>query len=237
MITRKNQKLFLILISFITLNAFADSKFDGAYAGIDLGYVNADSKGTTYQDGRGDDPGPTGWSFKSSSIDSALIGGFVGVNKVLDNNVLLGIEANYELRNGDKETLLEHSLGFSNAIYSKSKLRNAASVRAKLGYIFNNNQTLAYITAGYAAAELKLTTMYDESISDSSNWHNGWTAGFGAEHFINDKISLKGEYRYSDYNTEKYSVNVSEGTYMYGWYHNAKLESENALRFGIAYHF
>ena len=234
----KAQKI-LILIAFLALTktVFAENKFDGAYAGIDLGYVSSDTKGETMQDGRGDDPGPTGWSFKNTSIDSALFGGFVGLNKVFDNNALIGFEADYEFRNGDKTSREQYPGGPSNEIYAKSKLSNTASVRAKLGYVFNNNQSLVYVNGGYAAAKAKNTSTAYPDIASESKWHNGWTAGFGAEHFVTNKVSLKGEYRYSDYRTERYNVNVPEATYMYGWYHDIKLESENSMRVGVAYHF
>jgi outer membrane immunogenic protein len=240
--------ILIIYLASASLTTFAASSFEGPYAGLYVGYANADAKGTEYNDNSSPithPPGqPSGYSFKNNSVNSGLIGGFVGFNKVLENNILIGAEADYEFRNGDKTSLeLLHNAipsPYANYGYSvKSELTDAVSLRAKLGYIFNDNQTLVYITSGYAAAKLK--SVYTDVLGNDSNppgasqshskWHNGWTTGFGVEHFVNDKVSIKGEYRYSDYSNENDITSFYESIY------RVKVESENLIRVGATYHF
>ena len=62
-------------------SVLADSKFDGLYAGVQAGYVEGKEKGKEYDDGDA-----SGYTQKTKP-DSGLIGGFVGFNKVLENNI------------------------------------------------------------------------------------------------------------------------------------------------------
>ena len=94
--------LFTSLLAIVSSSVFAAGNFDGPYVGVHVGYANGDAKGTDYHD---DGSGLTGYSFKNNSISSGLIGGFVGFNKTLDKNILVGIDADFEYRNCDKTSL------------------------------------------------------------------------------------------------------------------------------------
>ena len=214
----------------LPLNALADTKFDGFYAGVHAGYTNGTDKGQEYEDGELD-----GWSQKTTP-GSVLIGSFLGFNKVLENNMLIGFEADYEYR-GSSNKSFQNDEGVPDTDYQvETKLKDAASLRARLGYAFNEGNTLAYVTAGYTSANINRTfTDLSESLSEShSKWHDGWTVGFGTEHLVSEKISIKAEYRYANYGREFISTaEVYDGDYQ----EKQKYQDEHSVRVGVAYHF
>jgi len=211
-------------------SVLAESKFDGFYAGVQAGYVDGKDNGKEYEDGVYE-----GYTQKTTP-DSGLIGGFVGFNKVLENNMLVGIEADYEYRGGSDKSLQKDE-GVPESDYPvKSTLKEAGSLRARLGYLFNEGKTLGYLTAGYATANVK-RTFSDLSTPGSeshSKWHDGWTVGFGAEHLVCETISVKAEYRYSDYGRETIS---SAQVFGDGYEEKQKYQDEQSIRIGVVYHF
>lgn len=223
----------------LTFNvASAESNFDGFYAGVHTGYSSGKDKGTQFDDGIAD-----GFTQKTSPRGS-LFGGLAGYNKVLENNMLLGLEADFEYR-GKSARAFQKEGGVADPTYTAStKLKDTASVRGKLGYIFNEGKTLGYLTAGYAAANIERTiswTVPGSSTIDGgpdseshSKWQNGWTAGFGAEHFIDEKFSLKLEYRYSDFSKVTVSSEQVFGT---GYEQRQKYQNDQSVRVGVLYHF
>jgi len=231
------KKLIAIAIATLSLgfvlpqSVLADSKFDGFYAGVQTGYVEGKDKGKEYNDGVA-----SGYTQKTTP-DSGLIGGFVGFNKVLENNMLVGIEADFESRGGSDKSLQKDEGVFDSDYPVKTKLKEAGSLRARLGYLFNEGNTLGYLTAGYATANIKRTfySVGETPPSESeSKWHNGWTLGFGAEHLVSEKISVKAEFRYSDYGRETIST---AQVYSDGYEEKQKYQDEQSIRIGVAYHF
>ena len=217
----------LSVLAFFSSFVLADgNKFDGPYSGIHIGYDTSYAIGTEYFDGES-----TGYTSSNYSLGSAVMGGFVGFNKVLTNNVLVGIETDYEFQNADK-TSSDKLNGFSlDDRKTKHKAEDAASIRAKLGYVFNENRTLAYLTAGYAFK--KLTNTYidteEDLTSTSSNWFKGWTVGAGGEHFIYDNMAIKAEFRYTDDDNQ---VDCAcDSTYI------VNFQPNKSVRIGVAYHF
>jgi outer membrane immunogenic protein len=214
----------------LPLNAIADSKFNGFYAGVQTGYTKGTDKGQEYEDGVAD-----GWTQKTTP-GSVLIGGFLGFNKVLENNMLIGFEADYEYR-GSSDKSFQNDEGVPDTDYQiETKLKDAASLRARLGYAVNGGNTLGYVTAGYTSANINRTVSdLSEALSEShSKRHDGWTVGFGAEHLIGEKISIKTEYRYANYSRESISAaEVFDGDYQ----EKQKYQNEHSGRVGVAYHF
>lgn len=209
-------------------SSLATEGFNGLYAGINAGYVDADYEGREFN---GAIPGYT----FDLSPDGGLIGGFFGFNHTLDNNFLLGIEADYELRDADDKKAEKNFGVIDNDYTTKSQLEDAASLRARLGYVFNDQRSMIYATGGYAAAKVKST--YNDvakSLSDStSKWHHGWTLGLGVEHFFSERISARAEYRYTNYSSENTpQIDIVE----YGRYRQ-NLENEQSIRAGVMYHF
>ncbi len=225
-----------LIISLISLSAsvFAAENFNGPYIGLQIGYADGKHNGEEFRD----DGTLTGWTSKNTT-NNILFGGLVGYNKTFTNNILIGIEADYDYRNANKKSL-ELADGVPSSYYTvKNKINSSASLRAKLGYIFNSNKTLAYITGGYAGADIKSTyntigdgISLDSAESSNTQWHNGWILGLGAEHYINDKFSAKAEYRYADFGKKDADV-TNPGLFNY----HQNYDKENSIRIGINYHF
>lgn len=210
--------------------ALAGNTFDGLYLGAHVGYADGDDKGKEFTAGEFE-----GWTQKTK-LSGAPIGGFVGYNRVLENNVLIGVEGEYEYRGySDRDT--QKLNGVEDACCRvKTKLKDAASLRARLGYVFNESKTLVYATAGYAALKVKRDYDFEGGSSihfGDSEWQDGWTAGLGAEHQVLDQVTARLEYRYSDFGRESVKT-TSQGISVV---EKQRYEDEQSIRVGVAYHF
>lgn len=82
----------------------------------------------------------------------------------------------------------------------------AGSIRGRLG--FDGGAFLPYVTAGLAFANNTVTET--ATPLDDTQTHIGWTAGAGVEFAVADNVSLDLQYRYSDYGTKTYTLNMGE---------------------------
>jgi outer membrane immunogenic protein len=221
---------YLIIGLAYSSTAMAKSNFDGFYAGADLGYFAGADKGIEFQNGTVDG------NNSETRNKGGFFGLFAGVNKVLDSNIVLGLEADYDkYYNNAKTTFLLNDDIIIGGLPLTTSLKNSSSLRAKAGYVFNQDSTLAYVTAGYATAMLK-RTFYDRpsDVYSYNTRHNGWTAGLGVEHFVSSKVSLKGEYRYSNYGSARVTqVNPAYGS----TFIDEQKYEDQSIRIGAAYHF
>lgn len=226
----------LLVISFgISNSAFAESNFDGIYVGLSAGRARGTDKGIEYKDNGGTFYGTT----QRTNPEGSLFSLFTGINKVVNENILFGAEADYEKRNyshsGFQE--IDHSPATDYGV--KTKIKNGGSLRARLGYIFNQDKTLAYITGGYAT--LKVERGYGDVNNSAGNgtWmktntqHNGYVGGFGLEHFLTNKISLRAEYRYTRYMARNVDTSL---IYSAGTIEKQRFRDQS-FRIGIAYNF
>lgn len=228
---KKNNALNLLLAGLalsVPMIAGAADRFQGPYAGVYLGYVNGQDNGTEYNNGT-----PDGWTLETSPSGMAY-GLLAGYNMRFGNGFVFGIEADYEGRSADDESLFKNG-GVPDSRYPvKTELKDAGSIRAKLGYVVNGGQTLVYGTAGYATAKIKRTyadLTIPASSSDTSR-QDGWTVGAGVEHFFGSTLSMRAEYRYADYGKENVPAAV------YGPAYTERQEyDEHTLRIGVMYHF
>jgi outer membrane immunogenic protein len=224
-----NKKLLVLLLSVVSTTAMAGNDFTGPYAGISLGYASGDDDGKEYDAGVFDD------YTQSTEPRGGLLGVFAGYNWALANNMIIGIEGDYDARNAD-DSNFQKFMGIPDTGYTaKTDVKAAASLRGRLGYLFNNNMTMAYVTGGYATARIKRTfTDVEASFSQSStNWQDGWTAGIGLEHAVMDKWSVRAEYRYADYGNKTVSTDL-----VYGPTYTEKQDyDEDSIRISASYSF
>ena len=75
------------------------------------------------------------------------------------------------------------------------------SVRGRIGY--DLNPVLVYGTAGIAATDLKA----EDHTSSDSNTLVGVTVGAGVEGKVTDSIIARGEYRFTDYQSQTFDLN------------------------------
>ena len=201
----------------------------GAYAGVAAGYSKAKDSGVGYDQG---DTVPNGWTH-NVHLNGASLGVFGGYNWVFDNNVLVGVEAEYLHRADHSDRDYQYDDGAIDTDYSaKTQIEGVATLRARIGRLFNEQQTLAYLSLGRANAKVERTWIDDDTpeIESHSGLQNGWTAGIGLEHKYDQNFSVRAELRRSDYG--------SKSTIADFWteYYKDDL-TENSVVIGLGYKF
>ncbi|GLK71004.1 porin family protein [Ancylobacter dichloromethanicus] len=144
---------------------------------------------------------PSGWS-----------GGVqIGYNYQLENNVVLGIEADFNF--GALEDKLSYTAAdggdptFQDFGSITSKIEAFGTVRGRVGYAMD--RFLPYFTGGLAWANVKVDEnwtsyvdgAYIPGLSGTASrsetlW--GWTIGGGVEYAVTDNWTVKAEYLYAD---------------------------------------
>lgn len=206
--------------------------FNGPYVSAVVGATSAEDKGSEYYRSKDTKDGLT----SKNKPSGVLYGLSAGYDKIFGNNILLGVAADYEGRGGSRDSSYQKENGVVyDANYSvTSKITSLASLRARVGYVIDN-QALLYATAGYTSARVKRTYHDDYPPAEAEShamWQDGWTAGVGGEYLFTKKLSATVEYRYSDFGSER--VNV--GLWHARFYEKQKL-SEETLRLSLSYRF
>lgn len=194
----------------------ASARYDwtGFYTGAQLGYAwgGADADDVTTGDSFSYDP--DGW-----------VGGVhLGYNWQRDA-LVAGLEGDLELAG------MEDSDEVGD-IQVSSDVDWQGSLRGRVGASFGN--MLVYGTAGaaYAGIEKRID---NEATSETDSFDNsrwGWTAGAGLEVGMTESVSVRAEYRYSDFGTET----VASGDAAPGDAFEFD-ESWHSLRLGASYNF
>lgn len=221
----KSLKFAVLAAVLLPVYAYADG-FKGPYLGASLGGVFAKEQGTGYD---AVTHAKSGYTHKTEP-DGFLLGLKGGYGWVLGNNVLLGVEAGYDVRDNNDQVFQKNNGVTDPAFRKTTSLDASASVLARIGYAFSPRSAV-YALAGVSAAKVK--RKYEALGVDSeshSNWANGWTVGVGGEHLLSRNLSANLEYRFSDFGKDKVNVqNWSE-------YYNERLKDQS-LRIGISYKF
>ena len=212
------------------------SNFSGTYVGGSIGaVVDADSRIIDYSNGSGEfGAAGTKTGYTSHDNPEGLKGsGFIGYNFVNDKNILLGVEASYNFYSGADDEVIEDLNGVPDSDYAvKTKIEQDVSIKGRLGYVFNNDKTLGYMTGGYTTGRVKhLTRDFYRSIDGAdTKSQDGYIVGFGVEHFLNNKFTARVEYNYTEFNEESYRNNI------YGSDMKMNLDF-HSVQAGLAYHF
>ena len=222
-------KNFFIATLFIVScsGAIADNSFAGLYGGFSLGYVDGEDTNQEFSDGEFE-----GYTAKNEP-NGSIISFIAGYSWAVGNNLVLGIEADYVFAKADDKSLFLYEGEPDDDYRVTVELENALSIRARAGYLFNSNKTMAYLTAGYASAELDRSYFDSDESQSFSDTQDGWAAGIGVEHVLNETLSLQAEYRYADYGDETFST---EEIYGDGYTERQSYE-ERSLRVAVIYNF
>lgn len=187
------------------VQTLAQMTFSGVYLGAVAGYGQY-----TWQD---KSAGNTGTKRRANG---GTIGGTVGYNYQMANNVVLGIEG--DLSWGSFKRTLRYNdaapFGFRDVGSDSSKAEIFGTARVRLGYAING-WIMPYLTGGLAFTNSKhygnwqlLNALGTPVITDAysaSKSRTGWTVGAGVEALMTRNISVKAEYLYADFGTAGYS--------------------------------
>ena len=215
------------LLAFASSVAIADDQMNwaGPYAGINTGYtwVHDKSEGSYYCKG--------GCSPLSNNANGASVGIDLGYNLALQNNFLVGIEAEFKSYDANKEGNVTDIYGY---VIQKinSSLEKKFSFLGKLGYLVND-KTLAYVKGGWSNAQIKRDYTNDDLpavVESHKSWQDGWTLGIGSEYNFYQNLTAKLEYRYTDLESKSIYASNSSST-------QTQNTRQNELNVGVAYHF
>lgn len=185
--------------------------WSGPYAGIQAGGVfgDADVSIPNY---------PSNFSLDPSGFAGGL---YMGYNWLLEDNLLLGVEAVVNWMSVDDDGL---SSTFSSEKYKVEQNWDAALL-LRAGKIMGD--IMPYITGGVAWTELETIYIPDGGYGSRTDTVTGWTIGAGIEKKINENLNTRIQYRYTNYNT---------ADFVHGGPSHVDYDSNN-LMLGVSYRF
>ena len=145
----------------------------------------------------------------SGNGDGATLGGYVGYNHRFNNDLVLGVEGDYNAAFGD---------GWSGL---GGELTQFGTVRARVGYAMD--RWLVYAAGGVAFVKFEPIDGFSGPDVDET----GWTVGGGVDYMITNNISARGEYLYMNFDDTFEEFNVPSGI----------TTDVHNVRFGMGYHF
>jgi outer membrane immunogenic protein len=170
------------VVGIVDVGGNWDGVFVGAFAGYGWGTVTDEDGYFNVIDTEYD---LTGWQ----------VGVAAGANFTVSEAIVAGIVADIawsDIGGSDAVDLVDYDVNW------------LGSIRGRLG--FDGGAFLPYLTAGVAFAGATATDT-DLDISDDQT-HIGWTVGAGVEFAVADNVSIDLLYRYSDYGSKTYALDV-----------------------------
>ncbi len=150
-----------------------------------------------------------------------------------------GATLGYNYQQGKLLVGVEGDIGFGSISSSASgfnanqsgAIHGLGTARVRVGYVWD--RALLYVTGGYAGAQIN-GKVSDFAASpnlllDQSHYANGFALGLGVEYALTTKISVKGEYLFTDFAKPSYFAGTRDSTGI-----GANI---NLLRAGLNYHF
>jgi opacity protein-like surface antigen len=148
----------------------------------------------------------------SNRTGGLIAGGQVGYNFQFANNVVLGLESDAQwsdIKQGQHEkaasTLILVPIASARTTDQQFGLDWFGTTRLRAGYALG--RFLPYVTGGVAYGRVSASGFQNIMGSgpglfgsSASATHVGWTAGAGAEYAFTDRLSLKGEYLFTEFN-------------------------------------
>lgn len=228
------KKALKVCAAALALSASCSSfayDWSGPYLGGSIGYSKAEDSGTGYDEVSLTTMSGYAQDAKANGLAAGIFGGY---NWVYENRVLFGLEAEYQKRRSQKDAPFQKNGGVIDSQYAvQTDIDAVGSLSVRLGRLFNDNKTLAYLSAGVARADVART--YSDLNSGNnlfaSGKQKGWTAGLGVEHVENENLFLRAEIRRTEYDAETVDVDS-----LWGEFYKQEL-TENSIVFGIGYRF
>jgi len=193
----------------------------GVYYGATIGYGSGGS--TAYVSNNANAHGTD-----TNNPDGVLLGGTIGYNYQIAPTWLIGAEADFSwlgLQGDQGKAVFDGH-------YWTGGWDGLFTLRGRVGYTLG--RTLIYGTAGYAALHTNETISGNDTDESAfgTDWRSGWVVGGGVEHFLTERLSVKGEYLHAGFE------DLSGRTGFPGNYGNQvyKLESDlDLIRIGLNY--
>jgi len=193
----------------------------GFYAGINAG-LGGGGASPVFDLSSPPEPSFFGSSFtdhQGHRLGGAFLGGQAGYNYQFRNNVVVGVESDFQWSNVSAsrrdDTRFEVLDGFPFTALTTSEMKITqnwfGTTRLRLGYQFAD-RFLAYVTGGLAYSEFGVSNFGTGSVVSpppaevfstiggaTTSTRFGWAAGAGAEYALDNRLSIKSEYLYSQY--------------------------------------
>lgn len=191
--------------------------WQGFYLGGAIGAARLNTTGSTSESFGGSSEAifPCGFIFDNSACSTGTTGVTAGVQAGYDwqnRYFVYGVVADWTWTN------LKHSInrGSSSQATFQAKVDWLATFRGRMGLAVDD--TLVYLTAGLALAELKSNASFstvDEGAFNTalSKVQAGWVAGLGVEHKISQNWSVFGEFLYYDLGRASATTSVGSTSY------------------------
>lgn len=177
----------------------ADAKWSGFYAGVSAGAIFSQTQ--LYSQHRFFLSGSSPYSHDINTANF-LPGVQAGYNHQFQSGLVLGGEAEFSYPNNNGQFTEKFQNQFDKFSYNN---RLQGSLRTRLGFALD--RFLPYLAVGVSFADTKF--QYTDEVNDryvNENVQVGWMLGGGLEYALIDKLSLRGEYLYTDYGRPSYTA-------------------------------
>ena len=213
--------------------------FSGAYAGINGGYGRGYVSSTTSSERYSSSD--SGYDYRSDGFfaEGPVVGAQIGYNYQFANNVMLGIESDFDWADVIDSAAGYNSTSANNAyrqsstysynsynIYKRTGMDWLGTARLRIGYSLGS--FFPYITGGLAYGQLSsensnftalsipLTTSsigyLSRAYGAASSVTAGWAIGAGGEYMLSGPWSVKAEYLYSSLGgVARYDTTINNG--------------------------
>ena len=151
-----------------------------------------------------------------------------------------GATLGYNYQQGQLLVGLEADIGFGSisspqsngyALNSGAAIHGLGTGRARVGYVWD--RLLIYATGGYAGAQMNGTVSDFATkpayVLSESHYLNGFALGAGVEYALTTRISVKGEYLYTQFGKQGYFPGTRDSL--------QAGPNINLIRAGLNYHF
>jgi outer membrane immunogenic protein len=187
--------------------------WSGFYIGAHVGYDWESFNGNSIHTDTG-----TFGQFISRRFPNAFAGFQGGYNYMVTSNILLGVEADVSRDNAGA-----WGLGQNDGSFGQGVLDWSGTARGRIGYTANN--VLFYGTGGFAWSDVNLTRVPisafnpgapPATVESASATRTGWTAGAGIEVGVMPNLTVRAEYRHTDYSTFNVAFPLSSRAWFLG---------------------
>jgi hemoglobin/transferrin/lactoferrin receptor protein len=213
----------------------------GFYAGAHGGWSSANRNASDYNFAEGDYIYPFPYEYHLGLAQGELAGLQAGYNFQLTNNIVLGIEGEISKANlsGKGSIVTVPSTPSDSYDPEQNMFRTQynwmGAARARLG--FAAGRFLLYGTAGIAVADVDTSESWLGAVMKDQMTMTGWTAGAGVEYAVTDKLSVRGDYSFTEL---KGNAEASAFNPVYGVTGAAKWRAKDRLdtfKLGVNYRF